>query len=335
MATNPVVDLALQYRAAVLKRDATALARLTTAYRQIYERILIDLENLVNAIGDEELTAAQIVRKAQYKALMRNIEREVNQYGAFLTTEARMNAAELIAQAGRDARGLVAATSPQLAGMFNMLAPAQIETLLGFLRPDGNLFSYWTANKGAANVGRDTATAIAKLITEMIGAGKNPRTLAGALRTQMGMVLTSALRTARTVQLWSYREASRANYVANKNVVTGWQWVAELDGTTCPACVALHGTEYQLEVSTDMHWNCRCTLVPITILTDKSDIQNGEEWFKQQDEATQKQILGAGKYEAWKDGKFDFSQLAQHSDDATFGKMWTETPLKDLVPEEE
>jgi hypothetical protein len=59
--------------------------------------------------------------------------------------------------------------------------------------------------------------------------------------------------------------------------------------------------------------------------------ETGEDWFNKQDEATQKQIMGDAKYEAWKEGKFEFGQLSSEHTDDVYGLMRGETPLKDLI----
>jgi hypothetical protein len=236
----------------------------------------------------------------------------------------------LINQAGQDARSLIATAlgtnDAKVLAMIKMLNPAVVETLLGFLDPKGTLFSYWTTSAG-----EDVAKRISQTIIDAVGMGKNPRVLAWMIQGDLGGNLTSALRTARTVQLWSYREASRANYVANNDVVTGWMWNTNLDGSACASCVAQHGSVHPLDEPLDDHWCGRCFATPITILNPNPDRQTGEEWFKEQDEATQKGILGPGKYEALKAGQFEFSQLSRQVQDAAFGTMRVETPLKDLI----
>ena len=44
--------------------------------------------------------------------------------------------------------------------------------------------------------------------------------------------------------------------------------------------------------------------------------------------------MGEGKYEAYSAGQFEFSQLSREKEDEVYGLMRTETPLKDLVPDE-
>jgi hypothetical protein len=146
----------------------------------------------------------------------------------------------------------------------------------------------------------------------------------------LGQGLTTALRTARTAQIWSYREATRANYIANQDVVKGWIWFAALDSETCAACVAEHGTEHGLDEVLDDHYNGRCTMLPLTV-TGVNDIQGGADWLKAQDEETQRAILGKGKFEAWQDGRISLDQLATKHTDEVYGTMTAERSLKELI----
>ena len=62
-----------------------------------------------------------------------------------------------------------------------------------------------------------------------------------------------------------------------------------------------------------------------------ADYQNGADWFDEQDESTQRAILGNAKYEAYQNGAFDFSDIVGHSDDPKWGSSIYEKPLKELV----
>jgi hypothetical protein len=139
----------------------------------------------------------------------------------------------------------------------------------------------------------------------------------------------------RTVQLWGYREASRASYIANPEVVTGWIWYAALDTETCGACIAMHGTRHSADEVLDDHYNGRCSMIPITITNPNPDIESGLEWFGKLDEDKQREILGDSKYEAWKDGKFDLDQLTHQKDEPVYGTMRVERSLKSLLGEED
>lgn len=57
----------------------------------------------------------------------------------------------------------------------------------------------------------------------------------------------------------------------------------------------------------------------------------GLDWFRSQPPATQKLMLGPGRFEAWQAGKFDLKDLATLHEDPVWGNSWQETPLKRLV----
>jgi hypothetical protein len=120
--------------------------------------------------------------------------------------------------------------------------------------------------------------------------------------------------------------------VANANVVEGWIWVAALgDPGTCMSCVAMHGTVHPVYEPLNDHYNGRCRQAPKAVGFDNPVDEVGTEWFEQQSEAFQRQALGPGKYEAWRDGAFELNALTTEQTDAVYGPMRVETPLWKLL----
>ncbi len=122
------------------------------------------------------------------------------------------------------------------------------------------------------------------------------------------------------------------SYVANGFVVHN-----------CLACLALDGKEYSSRDDMDDHVQGRCALIPKTIsyadlglpvTSPPVDWEKGEAWFDRQSAEVQERMMGAAKYRAWKDGKFEFNQLAKRHDDPDWGPSWTEASLKDLKIEQ-
>ena len=109
------------------------------------------------------------------------------------------------------ARGLIAGTigNEQIAVAFNRLPNDAIRQLLGFLSPDGELY------KRLGMLSEYGAEVLSRELINGITLGYNPVKIAGIFRRAWGANLTDALRTVRTAQLWSYREANRATYLAN------------------------------------------------------------------------------------------------------------------------
>jgi hypothetical protein len=65
------------------------------------------------------------------------------------------------------------------------------------------------------------------------------------------------------------------------------------------------------------------------------DLETGEDWFNRQSEAVQSELMGPGRYEAYKDGKFDFAAQSRQTEHVTWGHVHSTTPLKDLLGESE
>lgn len=72
-------------------------------------------------------------------------------------------------------------------------------------------------------------------------------------------------------------------------------------------------------------------MVPIVDGFPPPNFQTGEEWFKKQPPAVQKEMMGPGRYKAWQDGRFQFSQLATVTEHPIWGPNAQVTSLADLV----
>lgn len=328
--TDTVIELADKFKAAMAKHDLAAEGRLITAYRGLWETIREKVDVLILAISAaEDITPAQAQRLKYYGALLDGIRDELTRYQAFTQVTMTTGAREAIRLGEGNARILTAVSlgDAKIASKLNRINPLAIEKLLGFLTPDGALF------KRLDKLAGTTADRVASAIIEGVGLGKNPKDIARAITKQMGMALTDSMRMTRTVQLWSYREANRASYLANNDVVKGWIWYAD-QAKACPACLAMHGTEHGLDESLDDHYNGGCVKLPL-VIGAKNDIPSGESVFRGLPESEQKARLGADKWQAWQDGAFSFNQLATQHSDEVYGHMRSETPLWELLGAEQ
>ena len=158
-----------------------------------------------------------------------------------------------------------------------------------------------------------------------MAAGDNPRTVArDMIRRTEGVFnggLARAEVIARTELLDGYRNATNQAYAANRDVLDGWQWLAELSERTCPACLSMNGTMWPVDEPGPMDHHCgRCTSVPVIKPLNQLGIGGPEPrsavpdslgWFKAQPEAVQRQIMGPGRYDAWLAGRFPPERWAQ------------------------
>lgn len=318
--------------------DAETMQKLIDAYQTIYRRLAGDIDALLLAIekAGGTMTRGQLIKLAQYQRLMVDLERELTRYSAYVETEISMAAWAIMYMGSNDAQNLLKLSLEGTginASVLKILWPEAIEKLLGYLEPGGPLMSKVAGMTGWA------VEKVREAIISGVGMGKNPlttaRELAKGIEGALGMNLTDSMRMMRTVQLYSYREANRANFLANSDVVKGWIWYAELDDVCCMSCVAMHGTFHTLDETLDDHHNGRCTMLPVTYTMDQENVvnQTGEDWFKSLGESDQRKMMGPGKFEAWKEGKFELNQIPVQKEDDVYGLMRTEASLKELLGE--
>lgn len=135
---------------------------------------------------------------------------------------------------------------------------------------------------------------------------------------------------ARTAVNYIANRAHVATYEANADVVEGVRFVATLDGRTSEVCRALDGSEWDLgsdEIQTPpLHPNCRSVLAPI-VAWDRFGIEppadttrasmdgpvpasmDYEAWLRTQPAEFQREILGAGRYELFREGKVSLRDM--------------------------
>jgi hypothetical protein len=83
-----------------------------------------------------------------------------------------------------------------------------------------------------------------------------------------------------------------------------------------------------------------CVFVPITRTYAEMGIdapepdftrQKGEDWFRAQDEGTQRRMMGDAKWEAWQAGQFALADIPKLTENRTWGDSWTPASLGELV----
>ncbi len=324
-----IIQQVERYRKALAVKEFDAEQRLIAAYRSMYGRLTDKIDLLAEQIEREGIkTRGQLARMQRYKALMEQIAKELADFGVIMRNEVEMIGGDALAAALADSAALMRTASGIRAG-FDILSVEAVKSLIGFLDPEGPLYSR------LAELAPLTVEAISKAIIDGVGLGYGPRKTAQAIADALGMGLTDAMRNVRTAQLWAYREATRANYLAHADIISGWVWWAELGSPrTCMSCVAMHGTVHPLDEVLDDHYNGRCAMIPIVEGVNPVQ-ETGIEWFERQDETMQALLMGRGKYEAWADGQFQLQDMPGVYQSPVYGSMRVEKTLKELLGTQE
>jgi hypothetical protein len=321
-----ITDIATRQRKQVLAEDAKNLTALSRAYAAMYDRLGGDIDALTAEIDKlDSKTAAAIKGLPEYKRLVRHAKTELDKFTIYTET--------VIGTAGLAGIALGIAHSRQLintmaGGSFKGIQPGVMPKLLEYLKTDGPLYDRLHALTG------ETVDNVVQQIITGVSTGKNPRFIAADIQDAFGRGLTDALRNVRTVQIKSYQDSARANYIATDGIVTGWVWMANLGGNPCASCIAQHGTIHDLEETLDDHYNGECAPLPYIPEFGNPIEQSGKDWFDGLSAEQQAEILGKDKHAAYQDGKFEFSQLSKQGPNDIYGTMRTVASLKDLIGDE-
>lgn len=366
MATRPapgtLYTQAEEFQAALARRDARVARELADAYGRVYADVLDSFEAL-NAAVRERLEAGDIVRDRdlirmrRYQRLVRQVEELTGNYAAFASERITQAQAEAVRAAIRDAGELIriAAETGLLQDVqlppgvsladilptFSRVPEESLQFLVGTLGDGTPLREYFLA--GTANVPplpQSVVDQIRRNLAHGLTIGWNPVTTARLFREAMGVGLNRSLRIARTETLRSYREASRANYVANG--INEYEWLATLDVRTCLACIALDGQRFSTEQPMQNHVNCRCTMVPV-LPFDIPRIRRakyperafftgtGEQWFESLTDAQKLALMGPGKFEIYRQGRATLQDFVDEQHTETFGVNFVEKTLQAVL----
>lgn len=314
-----IVDLGRAFRAALERRNSVAVGRIVKAYSAIITSLGDKIDALMLEAEATELTVMKARELNRYIALVEQASTELMKFSGYLQVELNGIVAGEVSIAGKD----VAKMFGSIDAVFNKLPADVIETMLGYLDPSGPLVKQ--LNMLAPNV----VDRVSVAFLDGVALGRNPKTIAKQMYNAFGIGLADAMRITRTTQLYAYREATRVNYLANDDVVSGWYWMSALKpNKTCMSCVNQHGSFHTHDEKLNDHYNGFCTMLP-AIKGRENPLPSGQNWFDAQTEVTQKKMLG-NKYELWRVGKIKINQLSVDRPDEIFGDMKTEPSLKQI-----
>jgi hypothetical protein len=210
-----IYEKALDFRSAALARERTASEAVLSAYAAAWQDIERATQQLLAAIGNERPTPGQLARLSQYADLLGALEQAVLSASGVANGVITRAQLEALAAGSANARALILAAMPADYVPFVQPAPLDaLQALTGFTQ-DGTPLATCCKQSGNA-----VADAMKDELRRAIVAGLDPRETARRLQGLWGQSATRALTTARTEIMRSYREASRAQYAANSDVVS-------------------------------------------------------------------------------------------------------------------
>lgn len=334
------------YRARLLANEAKAAQTLNDAHAHTLAAIQPALDKLYREIAEkqqsgETIPLSWLYEQRRLQAIKRLITNQIDHYGALAlmqTGQLQSQSAQLGQQAGMDL--LDATVPPGVNFSFGVPSPKAIVDIVGATQAGSPLADLFNG------FGTEAADKAGKALITGVTLGQNPRQTALAVQDALGISRSRALTIARTESLRAYRSANLETFKANSDVVSEWVWQSALDARTCVACIAMNGSVHGLDEEMGSHPCCRCVMSPRTKSWDeilgpldissdgisdiRPDIQSGEDWLNDQDEAVQRKVLGP-LYAGWQNGDFALKDVVKRSHDKDWGGSISVKPLKDLV----
>ena len=309
-----VIDAMTNYRAQLDAQERAASTRMAAAWLDAtrgldseMERLALELSNAANA--GRPVRRWHVLRMERYQSLMRQMGGQMREYAPVAVAEMEAQQ-QLMARWGIEhAEQLVNLQTEGITGQFNRLPISAVQNMVGNAGDGTPLGQLLRTSWG------QQAPDVAGALVRGVALGWHPSKIAQAMRQAASVPLERALLISRTEVLRVYKEATRASYLAS-GLVTEYMRIAAKSIRTCPGCLAADGRRYPLSEPFASHPMCRCTMVPIVRGAPRIVFETGEQWFERQDAATQRDVLGPGRYDLWSRGTVDFSQMAttHHSD---------------------
>lgn len=350
MPEGEIYDIIERFRRELLQKERRAASELVRVYGEAWKRIKAELEHLhteYEAMKErgEKPGPDWIYQFNRARAFRDQVERELLGFAQYAEGQVREEQIEAIRTAERQAEALTRRAlgnpPPGLTIDWNRIDHGAVETMIGMTQADSPL------HRLLLSISEDGAQAAEDALVQGILLGQNPREVAREMRRALGTALSRALTIARTETLRAHREATRASYQANSDIVKGWVWHSAADERTCAACWAMHGTEHRLDEILDDHPNGRCAMVPISkslaeigeqygidlsdIHDTNPEIEPGVWLFENLTPEQQIKILGPAKWAAWKDGAFPLSEVVGRARLKEWGTHRYEKSLAELL----
>lgn len=327
MPDAAVIIAMRQFKAALLRGERAQMREMATRWLAVERRLTGQMDALAQAMATIAAEGGTVgtgllFNDVRYRTLLIQLTSELERYSGYAerTIEARQRQ---LARLGIQ-HAAEAITAQGIGAGFARLPVEAVETMVGLAGNGSPLRTLLVATWP------DAADGLTQALVNGVALGYNPRRIAREMARGATGSLNRMLNMARTETMRVYKTANLESYKAS-GVVTSYLRLATHDSRVCPLCLLLEGTEYPLDRMMPSHPSCRCTLVPKVQGVPAPRWTKGETWLREQPAATQRSILGKGRYEAWQDGAFDLQDVVSVVSNAIWGDTLRAVPLRELT----
>lgn len=338
MATATIYTVANRFKRDLLLRERAAASELVHYYGEIWSALNDRIQTLARqyyqAAGDgEDISQHWLLEFEQLQDLRTQVEEQINAFARFAESKIISEQQEAVWSALSHTEYLMGWVADKAGKdlIWSRLPVQALSNLVGTLSDGSPLQSL------LGEYGSHAAQTVADGLVVGLAMGQSPRVIARAIRAVLGNDLNRALRISRTEVMRSYREASRASYLANPQVVSGYIRRSARSARTCAACWAKDGQIYSLNTPLDDHPNGRCFMVGFD--PEMAEYYHLEDTgllaFERLSNTEKLEILGPAKFAAYQDGAIGLNDLVATSNDPLWGSTVHEASLINVLGADE
>lgn len=328
MPENQVIQVLRQFRERMDIMDDQLMKELAVRWMRIEEHLDSEIQALAEEMArrsaeGETITEEMVRRSERYQRLQAQAAAEAQMFSQE-ASEIITSYQERAAIAGIDSAemALMSSYPSTYVAAFDRIYLEAVESIIGFA---GDGSPLWALLSKAYS--EDIVSGLIQSLITGIATGESVKSIIRAMVDAFGMDLDRAILIARTETQRAYRTGATTQY-RESGVVTGFMRLVKKDGA-CLGCLLLDGEVFEMADELDDHPNGRCTAVPIVRGMEPPDWEKGPDWFKNQPEAKQREIMGDKRYEMWKDGTPLEAFTTKHQD-PVWGESPKPTPISEL-----
>lgn len=327
MPDSTVITVMRQWKAALLRDERAQMQEMARRWLGVERRLMGQMEALawqMDAIKRDGGTVSRelLMDDARYRQLLVQLTGELERYSDY-TARTIADRQRQLARLGI-AHAENAITAQGITAGFNRLPVEAVEYMVGLTGSGSPLRTLIAQSWPLA------ADGLTQELINGVALGYNPRKTARLMAQAATGSLDRMMVISRTETLRVYRQANRESYLAS-GVVNAYKRLATHDARVCAACLMDEGHTYELGEEMPEHPQGRCTMVPLVEGMPSPKWQLGREWFEEQPDSTQRDILGKGRYYAWQNGDFDLGEIVTVKPNPIWGPSIAVTPLTELV----
>jgi hypothetical protein len=173
---------------------------------------------------------------------------------------------------------------------------------------------------------------ILRKVSGQVLTGEGVATISRNVSKTFRLSRTAATHLTRTIILSSQANIARRTFEANKDVTRGIEYNATLDRRTCPICAPDDGRKFyynpgpgQADIANlpriSRHASCRCVYLPIVVGFADTGKITYKQWFGQQKQSTQREILGPARHNLYASGRADLGDFASRDSVLTLQEL--------------